>query len=502
MNLALAIFIFTYILIALGENSPRKLDRPTSTLLGAVLMIISGALSRQAALAAINFSTLGLLFGMMVLIVILLQIGLPTWLASNLLRRCRHPQALLFWMILAGGAAAPLMLNDTVCLLGTPLLLEVAAQADLAAVPFLLALATSANIGSVMTLTGNPQNMIIGYASGWTWAGFALRMVPIGLLCLIADWLILSLLFHKLLKKKDLTHLESPPASSLKVDWPLATKSLIAFVGMTGAFLFEFPLDLTAVTTAAFLLVWVNRPPRQALMEVDWGLLLFFAGLFVVTQGFLNAASPMLAGLESHINLQLSRFSWTTVWQFTAVSVLGSNIFSNVPLVLILSHWVKQAAHPRFFWLVLALTSTLAGNLTLFGSMANIIVAQGSLGRAKLRYMDFLWVGPSPWLPPPSGWSCWSCFISGAGCDQRPTLPSLFPANKKGRAVSDPASKIPGDGDLFTAPSASCQKACQARGHQDEGAGPQVNHPTPARITPAGVFIVLTRSFQLKKGTL
>ncbi len=202
MNLALVIFIFTYILIALGENSPRKLDRPTSTLLGAVLMIISGALSRQAALAAINFSTLGLLFGMMVLIVLLLQSGFPTWLASNLLRRCRHPQALLFWTILAGGAAAPLMLNDTVCLLGTPLLLEVAAQADLSAMPFLLALATSANIGSVMTLTGNPQNMIIGYASGWTWAGFALRMVPIGLLCLIADWAILSLLFHKLLKKR------------------------------------------------------------------------------------------------------------------------------------------------------------------------------------------------------------------------------------------------------------------------------------------------------------
>ncbi len=101
----------------------------------------------------------------------------------------------------------------------------------------------------------------------------------------------------------------------------------------------------------------------------------------------------MLAGLESHINLQLSRFSWATVWQFTAVSVLGSNIFSNVPLVLILSHWVKQAAHPRFFWLLLALTSTLAGNLTLFGSMANIIVAQASMGRAKLRYRDFLWVG-------------------------------------------------------------------------------------------------------------
>jgi Na+/H+ antiporter NhaD/arsenite permease-like protein len=392
MNVAVVIFIFTYVLIALGENSPRKLDRPTSTLLGAVLMIISGALNRQAAFAAINFSTLGLLFGMMVLIVILLQSGFPTWLASRLLSRCRHPQALLFWVVLAGGLSAPLMLNDTVCLLGTPLILEITAQAGVSAIPFLLALATSANIGSVMTLTGNPQNMIIGYASGWTWAGFALRMAPIGLLCLIADWVILSLLFLKILQKGDLNLPESQ-ALSHKVDWPLATKSVIAFVGMTGAFLFGFPLYLTAVTAATFLLVWANRPPRQALAEVDWGLLLFFAGLFVVTQGFVKAESSLLSVLENHLNLRQPQVSWGTVWQFSGISVLGSNLFSNVPLVLILRHWVDQAAHPSFFWLVLALTSTLAGNLTLFGSMANIIVAQGSLGRAKLRYVDFLWVG-------------------------------------------------------------------------------------------------------------
>jgi Na+/H+ antiporter NhaD/arsenite permease-like protein len=392
LNLALAIFIFTYILIALGENSPRKLDRPTSTLLGAVLMIISGSLSRQAAFAAINYSTLVLLFGMMVLIVILLQSNFPTWAANRLLRRCRRPQSLLFWVILAGGFAAPLMLNDTVCLLGTPLLLEVAAQAGISAIPLLLALATSANIGSVMTLTGNPQNMIIGYASGWTWSGFALRLVPIGLVCLIADWAILSLLFHKILKKGTLNWPESQ-AAALEVDWPVAVKGLIAFVGMTGAFLYGFPLDLTAVTAATFLLVWVNRPPRQALAKVDWSLLLFFAGLFVVTQGFVKAESALISGFEHHLNLQQTPESWKTVWQFAGISVLGSNIFSNVPLVLILSHWVHRAAHPNFFWLVLALTSTFAGNLTLFGSMANIIVAQGSLGREKLGYVDFLRVG-------------------------------------------------------------------------------------------------------------
>jgi Na+/H+ antiporter NhaD/arsenite permease-like protein len=392
LNLAAPIFIFTYILIALGENSPRKLDRPTSTLVGGVLMIISGSLSRQAAFAAININTLVLLFGMMVLIVILLKSNFPTWLANRLLMRCRHPRTLLFWIILTGGVAAPLMLNDTVCLLGTPLLLEVAAQAGISAIPLLLALATSANIGSVMTLTGNPQNMLIGYASEWTWSGFALRMVPIGLVCLIADWAMLSLLFHKTLKNGLLNWPESQ-ASSLKVDWPVAIKGLIVFVGMTGAFLYGFPMDLTAVTAAAFLLVWVNRPPRQTLAEVDWSLILFFAGLFVVTEGFVKAENSLLRILEHHLNLQQTQITWTLVWQFAGISVVGSNVFSNVPLVLILSHWVKQAAHSGFFWLLLALTSTFAGNLTLFGSMANIIVAQGSQGRERLSYVNFLYVG-------------------------------------------------------------------------------------------------------------
>ena len=201
MNPATLIFILTYILVALGENSPRKLDRPTATLLGAVLMVATGALSRAEARAAIDISTLAVLFGLMLLLTILLQSGFPTWLAFKALGRCRGPQGLLALVVFTAGFGSALMLNDTVCLLGTPLLLEMTAQASLPATPYLLALATSANIGSVMTLTGNPQNIIIGHASGWSWAGFALRMVPVGVLCLSANWLVLSLIFHRRLAK-------------------------------------------------------------------------------------------------------------------------------------------------------------------------------------------------------------------------------------------------------------------------------------------------------------
>ena len=294
MNPAALIFLLTYVLVSLGENSPRKLDRPTATLLGAVLMVISGSLSRAEAHRAIDFGTLAILFGLMILLTVLMQSGLPTWLAFKVLNRCRTPRGLLAIVVFTSGLGSALMLNDTVCLLGTPLLLLVTTQAGLRPTPFLLALATSANIGSVMTLTGNPQNIIIGEASGWTWAGFALRMVPIGLVALTANWLILSLIYRRSLKPAmmqcQLTDLKD------LVQQRLAIKSVCIFAGLIIAFLLGAPMDVSSVCAAALLLVWANRPPREALEKVDWSLLLFFAGLFVVVAGLVKAEAYLLEG--------------------------------------------------------------------------------------------------------------------------------------------------------------------------------------------------------------
>uniref|UniRef100_A0A7C3SIA0 Anion transporter n=1 Tax=Desulfobacca acetoxidans TaxID=60893 RepID=A0A7C3SIA0_9BACT len=392
MNPATLIFLLTYVLVALGENSPRKLDRPTATLLGAVLMVATGALTRAEARAAIDISTLAVLFGLMLLLIILLQSGFPTWLAFKALGRCRGPRTLLALVVFSSGLTSALMLNDTVCLIGTPLLLEMTAQVGLPATPYLLALATSANIGSVMTLTGNPQNIIIGQASGWSWAGFAFRMAPVGLICLAANWLLLSLLFHRHLAGVRFT--ESPYAPpDLKVDSRLAIKSVLVFVGLIIAFLWGQPMDFAAVAAGTLLLVWSNRSPREALVKVDWTLLLFFAGLFVVVQGFLKADTSMLLRLEGLAKPLSDHLGWRNIGLLSTAVVAGSNLFSNVPLVLLVSHWIENMAHPQFLWLLLALTSTLAGNLTLFGSVANVIVAQGAQSRSPLKFSDFLWVG-------------------------------------------------------------------------------------------------------------
>jgi Na+/H+ antiporter NhaD/arsenite permease-like protein len=392
MNAATFIFVLTYILVALGENSPRKLDRPTAALLGAVLMVATGALSRAQALAAIDFSTLALLFGLMVLLTILMESGFPTWLALKSLSRCRSPQALLALVVFSSGFGGALMLNDTVCLLGTPLILQIAAQGRLPAVPFLLALATSANIGSVMTLTGNPQNMIIGQASGWTWAGFAVRLVPIGVICLLVNWLVLSLLFRRPLAAVQISPQSQAPALP-PVQRPLALKSLAVFTGLLVAFVAGAPMDFAAVAAATALLIWANRPPRQPLTRIDWPLLLFFAGLFVVVQGFTKADSYLLHFLENYLMALETHLHLTGILEIGLATVVGSNVFSNVPLVIVISHWINRMGQPQFFWLLLALTSTFAGNLTLFGSAANLIVAQGARGQAPLRFRDFLKVG-------------------------------------------------------------------------------------------------------------
>jgi Na+/H+ antiporter NhaD/arsenite permease-like protein len=389
MYLAIVIFVVTYLLISLGENSPRKLDRPTAALLGAVLMVMTGALTRHEAAVALDLSTLAVLFGMMVLLAVLGQSGLPTWLALKALNRCRNPHVLLAFVVFSSGIASAVMLNDTVCLLATPLLLEMTAAAGIPATPFLLALATSTNIGSVMTLTGNPQNIIIGHASGWGWSAFALRMVPIGLICLTMNWLMLEILYRRSLATAVLQWKQTV-APKGAVQQGLAVKSVCAFGGLIMAFLIGAPMDVAALAAAMVLLIWANRPPRAALKAVDWSLLLFFAGLFVVVQGFVKADRELLNTWINHIGTEV-RFA--SIAQISCATIIGSNLFSNVPFVLIASHWVAQMSNPKFVWLLLALTSTFAGNLTLFGSVANVIVAQGAQQKAPLRFTDFLWAG-------------------------------------------------------------------------------------------------------------
>ncbi len=386
--LSLAIFALTYVVILAGESSPRKLDRPTAGLVGAVLMVATGVLTRREAAASLDLGTLALLFGMMVVVGFAARGGLLDQLAGWLVRRSHSPLHLLWTVVITAGVLSALFVNDTVCLLMTPLLLTVTARNRLPPEPYLLALATSSNVGSVMTLTGNPQNMLIGQSSGMGWGEFAVRMAPLGLLCLGLNGLVLFLIYRVPLRAATLTAAGPMPGLT---DARLARKTVVVLVGLLVAFLAGAPMDVSALVAAAVLLVWANQPPAEAFAAVDWPLLIFFAGLFVVVEGVVRTEGFRVARLMTASAAAPDTLPGLA--GFSGVTVLGSNLFSNVPFVMLARLWVTGQPHAPLLWLALAAGSTLAGNLTLVGSVANMIVAQGASPACRLGFWQFARVG-------------------------------------------------------------------------------------------------------------
>jgi len=386
---AAVIFILVYLVILAGESSPRKLDRPAAGLIGAVLMVLSGVLTRHEAIEAIDFSTITLLLGMMLVVHYATASGLLDALAQKLVDFSRGPYQLLWIVAFSSGILSALFVNDTICLLMTPLLLSLIRNAKLPAKPYLLCLATSSNVGSAMTITGNPQNMLIGQSSGITWSGFALIMAPIALVCLALNVLIVATIYQKDLSGKKIA------ASDITAIHPLnkklAIKTLIVLCGLLMAFLLGAPMDLSAMTAAAVILVLANAPPAKSFASIDWALLIFFAGLFIVVAG----VSKSEVGLISHFlpSVLNDTNSISGLLQFSAVSVIGSNLFGNVPFVMLIRNWVTHVHNAQLLWLMLAASSTFAGNLTLVGSVANLIVVQGAKDDCLLSFWSFLHIG-------------------------------------------------------------------------------------------------------------
>ena len=223
--LPLAIFGLTYLVLARGNLPPLRLDRAGAALVGAVAMVVSGAVSPEEAEAAISFPTLMLLLGMMIVVANLRLSGAFTLGARLVLGRARTPRGLLALTVALAGMLAAVFINDVVCLVLTPLVLDVTGTLGLDPVPFLLALATAANVGSVATITGNPQNMIVAAFAGLDYLHFAGRLAPVAVLGLIADYAVIALVYRRRLAPRPLPPLPSRPRH---LPWPLLWKSLLA----------------------------------------------------------------------------------------------------------------------------------------------------------------------------------------------------------------------------------------------------------------------------------
>ena len=267
----------------------------------------------------------------------------------------------------------------------TPLVLEICILVRQPALPYLMAVATAANVGSTATITGNPQNMLIGISSGISYRDFALALGPIALIGLLICWLVLLLIYRRTLT---LMPFQRPAPQAITLARPLLRKSLFATLVMTAALLLGVEPPLAALLAALILLITRNTEPEAILQQVDWSLLVFFSGLFIVT----GALESM--GVSAQLFTLAQPLAQQGVAMLTVVAVVLSNLISNVPAVLLFRPFVPEFANPPQVWLTLAMATTLAGNLTLLGSVANLIVAESARRQGvNLTFGEYLKAG-------------------------------------------------------------------------------------------------------------
>ncbi|HEY0840909.1 MAG TPA: SLC13 family permease [Vulgatibacter sp.] len=389
MTAALFIFAITYLLILVQPLPFVRLGRPAAAFVGAVAMVVVGAVTPdQAFRDAIDHSTIALLLGMMILTGYLQEAGFFRTASHAVIRGARTPRRLLVGITLVSAVLSALLVNDTVCLMVTPLVLQVVDDSELPPLPYLLAVAFGANAGSAATPTGNPQNMLIASLSGLSYVDFVGSVGPAAIAGTAAVLLLLLLLFGRQIPARPLSAARLPPPP---LDLPLLVKALVTTAGVVVAFVAGFDLAWSALAGAAFLLLVAGDRGGEPLRGVNWLLLLFFAGLFVVVYGVGRTGIAMRV-FEGAASLGGGEVVPQAV-MLTAASIVGSNLFSNVPFVLLAAGWIPSFADPPLAWKVLALSSTLAGNLTIVGSVANLIVFEVAGARGRVSFWRFLSYG-------------------------------------------------------------------------------------------------------------
>jgi Na+/H+ antiporter NhaD/arsenite permease-like protein len=381
------VFVITYLLIASRRLSLLPIGRPAGALLGAVLMVLIGALSPGETYAAIDNDTIVLLFGTMVLTVYLERAGFLGWLAGRIISFCSAPMTLLWAVAALSGLLSAFLVNDTVCLFLTPVVVSVCERGKLPFGPYLIALATSANIGSAATLVGNPQNMIIGSLSGFPFARFMLFAAPAAGAGLFLNLLLLYLFYRRRLPAQ-MACVVAVPSTVHRMQLFLA---LAVTAGVIGGFFAGFHLGYTTLTGVVILILADHKDPREVFSRVDWSLLLFFCCLFVVVAGLGKTGIIENSWKESAPYLNLSGAPGIVL--FSALMTIGSNLISNVPMVLLTGPHLTELGSAQMGWVLLAFTTTVAGNFTLIGSVANIIVAERARDSYTLGFFEYLRFG-------------------------------------------------------------------------------------------------------------
>jgi Na+/H+ antiporter NhaD/arsenite permease-like protein len=381
---AILIFAITYLVLAIGRLPGFRIDRTGAAIIGASFMVGANALSLDEAYRAVNFDTIILLFGMMIVVANLQLSGFFSLVAERVVEHAHRPIALLIAIVAVAGTFSAFFVNDTICLVLTPLVLEIAETLDRNPVPYLLAVAMASNIGSVATITGNPQNMMIGSFSGIPYRHFLASLAPVAAVGLVLVVLVILIVYRREFASTAHVRVAKHPA---RVDRKLMWKAILVSIGMIALFFAGWPVPKVAIVAGAVLLITRRVNPEEIYNRIDWSLLVMFAGLFIVIAGIEKTA------LEGELASLAERLHLDNVFLLSGFVALLSNLVSNVPAVLVFKPFVGHLANPMQVWLTLAMSSTLAGNLTVLGSVANLIVLQQARRKVQIRFREYFRTG-------------------------------------------------------------------------------------------------------------
>jgi len=378
IRLEYVVIAIAYFGLALGYLPGLRMNRASIALVGAGFLIALNVLSLKQAWEAIDSQTIVFLLSTMIVNASLAHAGFFQLAIAQLLWFTRSPFGLMVMLTLGSGFLSALVLNDTIALIFTPLILDLTSALGLNPIPYLLAMAGATNIGSVATLSGNPQNILIGSFSKIGYLEFARSLAPIAISGLVIQIGLIWLLYPAVRSRLPLESVSLPKPRIFK---PLLIKTVLITAALFIAFILGFPLAESALFAASLLLISRRIKPDRLLQPIDWNLLIMFSGLFILTKATqqLNLTAP----LTSAIN---------TPEKLLGITAILSNLVSNVPAVLLIHPLIEPSDTQS--WLRLAAASTLAGNLTIFGSVANLIMIEAAVRLGyRLSFLEHLRFG-------------------------------------------------------------------------------------------------------------